>query len=416
MRPHKGSDILNIPITFDTRGNARARKAGRTLWMLLTLAFWIASSIFSLIVAETWKGWLYPPVSFLVGIYIIRFIVLREWYYKKKRKELMEKDYKFSHSLFWNIYDINSRYPYFITFGTGMKGVFIAFDKDVIVGKEADYNYFHHEAIANAYQQLQKRSIEAIHIDYMDTVGKDTRMASLFQQAEKTENPDLRRVLMRMYDHIEYKMNKAYASYDVYCFYSYSREELFWDELQGVLDNFGQANYIRARALDRDEISLLVESVMNINEFSVNRANDTMFKDMINHVEYIRPIWAEKDGEREILNKTLEEIVEAKRVVQAEKKVKRKRGRILGAFKKSDDSDIDLFSSGVDKTTSESSNGTQEQEGLSKKDQRLQNKLVKQQLKEQKKEQKRQVTSKTQSSENTHNKEISDDEDIDLFD
>lgn len=345
MRPQQGSDTIQIPITFDSRGGSRIAEAGKKVWLLLLAIGWIFTSVISLIISDTWVGYMYTPVSLFVISYVVRFLILRERYYRAKRKELVENEYMFNHSMFWNIYEVSSRYPYIASFGNGMKGIFIALDKDVIVGKDDDYDYFHHEAIANAYQQMEKRGIEAIHIDYMDTVGKDDRMKSLFAQAEKTENEDLRKVLMRMYDHIEYKMNKTYASYDVYCFYAFARDDLFWDELQIVLEYFGQANYIRARALDRDDISTLVESVMNITEFSVNRANDTMFREMNKHIEYIRPIWVEKDGEKEELNKTLDEIQEVKRVTKAERKVKRKGRRFVkGLFKKKVvEEDIDLF-------------------------------------------------------------------------
>lgn len=344
MRPRRNSRTVQIPITFDSSGGGRIAQAGRPLWLFLVLIFWVVSSILVAIASDTAKGLLYAPISFFILTYVVRYLILRELFFREKRKKLMENDYLFDHSIFWNIYDISRRYPHITYFGSGLKGIFVALDKDVIVGKDDDYEYDHHEAIADAYQQLQKRGIEAIHIDYMDTVGKDTRMSSLFSQAEKTQNPDLRRVVTRMYDHIEYKMNKSYATYDVYCFYTYARDDIFWDELQIVLDYFRQANYIRARVLDRESISHLVESLMNLTEFSVNRANDTMFKSMNKTDEYLRVIWTEKDGERTEVNKTLEEIAEIKRVAQAEKKVKRKGGK-LKSFKrnKEEEQDINLF-------------------------------------------------------------------------
>jgi hypothetical protein len=343
MKPIKGSDTLQIPITFDNGGGGRSTQTGKPLWVFFTVLFWVISSIIVFVASETLWQWIYPFLSFFLLSYIVRFLIIRERYFKAKRKELMDNDYMFNHSIFWNIYEVGNKYPHIVQFGSGMKGIFIALDKDVIVGKDKDHDYYHHEAIANAYQQMEKRGIECIHIDYMDTVGKDSRMQSLFQQASKTENIDLRRVMVKVYDHIEYTMNKSYASYDVYCFYSGGRDDLFWDELQVVLDYFRQANYIRARALNRDDIAILVKSIMNIDEFSVNRANDNLFKEL-NQVEHIRAIWTEKDGSREVLNKTLEEVAEVKRVQQAEKKLKKSKIGKKGLFKKKkEEEDIDLF-------------------------------------------------------------------------
>jgi hypothetical protein len=345
VKPEKGSDIVNIPITFDSRGgSSRATIASKSLWVLLVFLFWLVSSIFTFVAAYGFWKWGYPILASFGAVFVSRFLIIRERFYKSKRKELIENEYMFNHSIFWNIYEISARYPHIAQYGNGLKGIFVALDKDVIVGRATDYDYTHHEAIANAYQQMEKRGIECIHIDYMDTVGKDDRMVSLFKNAELTENPDLRSVLMRIYDNIEYTMNRAYASYDVYCFYSRSRDDLFWDELQIVLDYFRQANYIRSRVLNREDISLLSKSIMNIDDFSVNRASDNLFKEL-HKQEHIRPIWVEKDSERTILGKTTDEIQETRRVQQSERGLKKKSTRSKLSFrkKKQEDDDIDLF-------------------------------------------------------------------------
>lgn len=340
MKPQVKSDTIQIPITFDAKGGTFQSRQAKGLWTFLVLLVWLFSSVLVVIVGQSWGAWLYPPISLFLFSYVIRFLIFREVYFKAKRKELLENDYSFDHTVFWNIYEIGSRPPYVIKFGTGLRGIFIAFDKDVIVGKEEDHDYSHYEAIAEAYKQMEKRGIECIHLDYMDTVGKDERMAELFEQASKTENADLRKVVLRMYDHTVYNMNRSYASYDIYCFYSYAREDLFWAELQIVMEQFKNANYIRARMLNRDVVQSLVESVINIADFSINRANDGRLMQMNSSSEFIRPIWVERDGQQEVLGKTLEELAEAKRVALAEKTVKRKRG---SKSRSKRDQDVDLF-------------------------------------------------------------------------
>jgi hypothetical protein len=341
MQPRKGNSSLQIPITFDNRGGGRASVAGRPLWVFLVLLFWLFTSTVALIVSTGFWKFGYPLLSFFLLSYVVRFLIIRENYFRTKRQELIENEYMFPHNVFWNIYEISNKYPYIVQFANGLKGVFIALDKDVIVGKDEDYDYHHHEAIADAYQQMEKRGLECMHIDFMDTVGKDSRLEALFNQAERIANEDLRRIILRKYDHIESTMNRSYASYDVYCFYSVARSEIFWDELQIVLGYFRQANYIRARALNRDAISALTESILNLENFSVNEACDNLFKEL-NKVEYLRPIWVEKDGTKTILNTTLEESDEIKRVAQAEKQLKKKRSKSLFSRKKPEE-DIDLF-------------------------------------------------------------------------
>ena len=104
----------------------------------------------------------------------------------------MNNNYIFSYNLFWNIYEINDAFPYFVQFVNGLKGVFVIFDKDIVVGKEDDADFNHYEALAEAYNQLAKRDIEFMHIDYMDTVGQDSRLDLLFDNAAYIENEDLK--------------------------------------------------------------------------------------------------------------------------------------------------------------------------------------------------------------------------------
>lgn len=340
MRPKRGSDVIQIPVTVDYVNRGIDNKS-KKLWGFLILGFWLFISTMALLVAKGfWKIGI-PLLTFIFLSYVFRFLIIREHYYRERRKELIENNYLFPHTLFWDIYEISDKYPYIAYFANGLKAVFVALDKDVIVGKEDDADYDHYEAIADAYQQMVKRGIECIHIDYMDVVGKDERLGYLFSQVEKIKNPDLKKIMLRKYDYMQHLMNNVYSSYDVYVFYFTGREDLFWDDLQEVLDYFRQANYIRARVLNKEEIGLLVQSLMNLEDFSVNRACDSVFK-ASDQIEYIRPIWVEKDGERKILNPTREELEAHRRIRKSERKVRRKDKGIFGR-KKNIDEDISLF-------------------------------------------------------------------------
>lgn len=348
MRPKKGAREIHIPITFDSTGGGSTGKTGIRFGLLLTFLIWVMSVIFVFIASDTMFKWFYPFISLFFSTFIVRFIILGELRFKKYRKELIDNDYMFDHSLFWSAYEIDDAYPHIVSFGNGMKGLFFAFDKDVIVGRDKDNDYNHHEAIADAYSEAWKSGLDIMHIDYMDTVGKDARMAGLFEMAEKAENEDVRLVLTHMYDYVNRSMDRIFATYDVYCFYSMKRDEDFWDDVKNVLAIFKEANYLRYRALDRTEISNLVVTLMNLGEFSVNKANDTMFTEMNKIKSFINPIWVEKNGERTKLAKTEEELKEERRVKTAKKKVKRKEGRLKRIFKKRKqenpvENELDLF-------------------------------------------------------------------------
>lgn len=342
LKPKRGSSFVEIPITFDYRGGGnRVSSSAKPMWTFFSFVVWGFLSLVSIIIGSGFWRFGFPVLSFILLIYVLRYLILRERYFRAKRREIIEQEYMFDHSVFWNSYEIGEAYPYIVSYGNGLKAIFVALDKDVIVGKDDTYSYDHQEAIADALQQMAKRGLEAMHIDFMDTVGKDSRLSSLFNAASRVENDDLRKVLTRKYDFIEATMGNSYASYDVYCFYSTYSDDVFWANLKVVLAHLKQANYIRYRILGRSDISVLVESLMNIMDFSVSGACDDLYRDL-HRSEYIRPIWVEKSGERTQLNKTSDEMTQIKKVRTAEKKAKRKRKFTLSR-KKQVEEEIDLF-------------------------------------------------------------------------
>ena len=327
MIPEKRSPIVEIPVTFDSASKPQGLSNNQFYLSILTFGVWIFLAIVSLFVDITLlEKILFIIGSFLVVLFFVRYVLLRESYFKKKRNDLLEKEYQYPYSVFWNIYEITNGYPAICRYANGLKSIFVVFDKDVIVGKENDSEYNHYEAIAEAYLQMHKRGIECIHIDYMDTVGKDNRVKSLFNMANETENEDLKDVLLRIFDNVEYIMQHSYASYDVYCFFYKGKDELFMDELEVVLDAFLEANYIRYRILDKLAIGELVKSVFNINEFSVRETSERLFSDL-GGTHYLTPIWVERETsngvERVTLNKTTAQ-KEAERATREAEKVARK--------------------------------------------------------------------------------------------
>ena len=345
MIPQKGSPIVEIPVTFDS--NSKPQGLGNDKFILAILVFgvWLISAILSFFTElEFFNKILYVVGSFVFAMFIIRILIMREPYFKKKRNELIEKNYKFPYSTFWNIYEITESYPHICRYANGLKAIFVVFDKDVIVGREENNDYNHYEAIADAYLQMHKRGIDCMHIDYMDTVGKDDRVLSLFEMANGSENEDLKEILLRVFDNVEDIMQHSYASYDVYCFYYNGKDELFMDELEVVLDAFLEANYIRCRILNKEEIGELVKSIFNIEKFSVNYASEKLFSDL-GGTNYLKPIWIERGGERKILNKTREELEAEREVREAEANIRKSKKKVKNRTirRLREDTDIDLF-------------------------------------------------------------------------
>ena len=356
MVPERGDTGVSIPITFDVQGYRESISLRKMVLGLFIIILGIVAMILLFCFAESkYQPWL-PLLAFFGTFYFVRFIFLKEFKYKKMRRKLIEQGYQFSHKIFWGIYSINEYYPYICKMANGNSAIFVAFDKDVIIGRDVDADYDHYEAIAEAYDTMIKKDIWCIHIDYADTVGKDDRLDSLFKNLTETENKDLKNETIRLYDYVQSFMYKVYADYDVYAFFYRGRDEAFWDDLQPVISAFSEANYVRSRVLSREEIGDLCISLMNLNDFSTARAIEQVFLSTARAGNAIKVIWTEKDGVRKQENRRREEIEAERRVKLAEeamreqsrRKRKKRRGKKnkenlnenLNIFDETDDSEF----------------------------------------------------------------------------
>lgn len=324
LQPQRGDDRVAIPVTFDVKYSVLNFKMSKLYISLaalaLTLILWI---IVMFIAASNQYRVIASVIAFIIVPTICRMAVIGEYKYRKNYKILVSNDFQYDYSLFWSIYDTSTGSPTIFHHTSGMSSVFVAFDKDVIVGKGGSSDYEHFQALSDAYQLLAKKGIGCTHIDYMDNVGKDTRLQSLFESAEHCKSVDLRNCLLDMLDYMQWYMMGTYADYDVYCFSSKLRPDLFIDELVPILSAFENGNYIRYRILTRPEVRDLVASVFSVPDFSVTRTCDNLFTNK-GTSSYIKVIWTELDGKREIVNKTRAQIASEARINAEEREALKK--------------------------------------------------------------------------------------------
>jgi hypothetical protein len=340
MRPRPNFLQIEIPLSFDMNYKSKRLRNSDFLIALGVILVAIIGSVLSIIFADGMMK-LYQTLGILfVAFNVVRFMILKERYYKKQKEKLRLNENTFNSNLFWGIYEISPKFPFFARYQNGWKSIFVRLEKDIIIGKEDDNEYQHYEAIANALRQTHKREIEYFYIDYMDIVGEDKRIDNLFDMVDKSKNEDLKEVLTHIFNNVEVKMQGAYATYDVYAFFYKGREKVFWEELKKVMDYFMGANYTNYKVLDEEEISKLAETVLNLNNFSVKKAYENVFETSMQS-SFIKPIWIEKNNERKNLNKTQEELEQEREIKEErkkmEKKVKKKRKR------KGEDEIVDLF-------------------------------------------------------------------------
>ena len=265
-------------------------------------------------------------VILLVGVTLIRYVWFTEKYFTKCYQKLVDNDFVFKQDLIWDIYDVVDGTPAVFRYRNGVNAVFVAFDKDIIIGRDIQNEYNHYEAIATAYQYAAQKGIAITHIDYMDVVGKDDRMTGVINNMLKTPNEDLQQLLAAIFEYQQFRMNRVYASYDVYAFYYKGDDHMFMSELDTVISKFMEANFIHYKYLDVKGIREPVKAIYNLPEFSVYKACDRVLsKSSVK--KFIRVRKTFKDGVMTVVSKTNREQDE-ERYLREREKVERSREKV----------------------------------------------------------------------------------------
>lgn len=322
MRPEPNNDFVEIPMTFDvTSGTPPLTEKRLTLGFLISLGIVVASIVLA-ILSSSWSLAIPILIIGVIAMTIFRVVWFNEIYYRKKMSELVANDYTYSSKVIWDIYEIAPGFP-ICSFKNGTKAVFVSFDKDIIVGKPDDNEFLHYEAIAEGLQTVAHKGITCMHLDYMDTVGKDGRLDDVIKGLLETPNEELRQLLSLVFEYQQYTMTKSYSTYDVFVFFYKYNDSEFQDDLESIVGSFMNANYVRYRLLGANQIRELVKSIYNLEDFSVNEACDNVFKKEEGS-KYIRVIWTECDGKRTVFSKTAEEKAAERAAKQQQMQKKKK--------------------------------------------------------------------------------------------
>ena len=88
MIPEKRSPVVQIPITFDSTSKPQGLTNDKFYLSLLVFGVWLFLSILCFFVDWTiLEKVLFIIGSFVIGTIIVRFLLMREPYFKKKREE-----------------------------------------------------------------------------------------------------------------------------------------------------------------------------------------------------------------------------------------------------------------------------------------------------------------------------------------
>lgn len=308
MEPQVGDTAINIPVTFDYRGGRGGNTKNKviaTIAIIIVVAILIGG-ITTNEDMDLLKKCLYDFLVFYVGLVILRFLVFRELYFSDIYEELLSTDLVMDITQLWQIFEVGTEYPYICYYKNGYKGIFVKMEKGTVTGKTIENEFMHYDSVGEAYNLAHALNMNLIHVDYMDNVGKDSRIQALMDNLENVKNEDMQMMLIDMYTNWQVEMSLNYASYDIYLFLTRDKLESFVYNMQNVVSTMLGGNYITYRVLNKNDISSLCTALFNLHTFSVN---DACEKALVHNAQHdIVPIKVTHlDGTVDKINKTMEE-------------------------------------------------------------------------------------------------------------
>lgn len=307
MQPSPNSDTVSLPITFDyTVGRSESGRTRKVIAWMVSIIFFIIGLLILFRGSQNFFVRLLIVVAlYTVVTYSVRFLLLQEGKLRKQYYEQLDNDYKISTEDIWGIYEIDGDEIRVAHYRNGRLGIFFALEKDVIVGLDAESEFKHYEAVSDAYNEVAKNRAQIIHIDYMTHVGRDPRMAKLYEHASKSPNPDMRAVLNGIYSHLDDTMRDEISTYDAYVILIPSTEVQYNQIARKVIERFMNGNYLGYTMLSDEQIRDLTVELFNLHSFSVVDAERNALISSTYRVAV--PISIEKDGVVTKLNKTVKE-------------------------------------------------------------------------------------------------------------
>lgn len=353
MQPEPQDTTINIPITFDYKGGRGENKKNKVIATLvcIVISVILVIGILSNNNLEIWKQWGLVILVLYVFMVFLRYYIFKELYYSDIMEELKAVKNVIPVTKIWSIFDIDFDYPYICYFKNGTKGIYVKMEKGTITGKGEDARFDHYEAISDAYNMSHELNMDIRHIDYMDNVGNDSRLQSLYDNLKDVENPDMEEMLIDIYSNLEEDMSENYASFDIYLFLTRDKLDNFKYNVQSVANQMLGGNFITYRVLNRVDIRTVCMALFNLHDFSVTDACEEVLKDSKHRgIVPIRLITNDKVVK---LNDTQEEkrikaeeaarrAQEAKLEAKNKKKRKTNKNNQEGSVK-ADEDDLDLW-------------------------------------------------------------------------
>lgn len=325
MKPVRGSNYIDIPLTLDVANSASyINKVKLTIGYLIIVGIIVAAVVLC-IVFRTVQVCILCIAAAVIGILLMRYCWFDERRYRRCYRNIAEHNNAYGSDMFWSIYEVSEGKMPICYYKNGQKALFVAFEKDIKIGADTDASEDHWDALTAAYRQLAYKKIQFMHIDYMDSIGKNKRLDATVDRLLQTPNTELRKLLGITFDYQKQLLQDSYLTYDVYVFYYNSDDNTFRADIETILNQMLQANYSHYYYMHIDELRELAKSLYGMPEFSALQATEAVFGDT-SIKRKIKVISYTQNGETVKVHKTREEEAAAAQAQQeAKKQAKHKR-------------------------------------------------------------------------------------------
>lgn len=272
----------NIPKTIDVQQklieNPKDKKT--TVWVVSLVYLGVVGFLIYQFI-KTW--WVAVPMYLLmiwVLTLIIRFVFYKETEVSDTFEYLQTTDYKLETEVFWEIYNINERYPYVSSYVNGSRAIFVRFYKDITIGKPSTAIYKHFKGLESLKRDLNVLDLSVVHLDTMVKASSGVDLTATYEYISESDVPAIQELMEEVVAYSELIMSRSSMVGDVWVIHTRGKVSQLDLAIKKIEEKIGSTNYYGFSILDRGEIQDLCKQVFNLEHFSINEATQNALKKM----------------------------------------------------------------------------------------------------------------------------------------
>lgn len=243
----------------------------------------MALSLFFLLTQLNGLRWtqyvIWLSIWFFICLQLTRFVIFEEKFYYKMYKELQEHEIS-SPALFWDIASIDDTDDgAILTYSDAKIAIIVRLERDTITGKSYEFKETHYDAISDFYKSVVTNKYSFVQMNIMEQAGKDPRLIELGKLINKSDNPNICKLMELQIGHIKNITRSSLIESDYFLFYTQdlSRIDSIINDISECVFRVLDGAYIGYQVLTAREVVDLVKDLYGVNYFNSTEASLLMF-------------------------------------------------------------------------------------------------------------------------------------------